>query len=313
MSSLILVLLIAGAYATPVEHVRSTSWEDRNYQHDRNIQPGAARVETYYTEHDTARSAQAAAPVKVETYSWEEQHQKQIKSAPVHKPRQDTYLREEHLVKHSDLADHHPVLEQRFPSELPQHVPVNESAAYINIQELESKFTTAESQGQEGLNAFLDMINKERHELQRAYDQMAVQAEANVRGSLAKSREWELKAKEQAKQSLERLVELQRKAEEKTTELINRHKQSQVCALCEQKVIETAIQSQAHAPVRSGTFRSTLHDVETVPIPIPSTHHIESEVRRTHDSNLDNVETTTTVEEWSTVYEDHSSTVYPAK
>jgi len=256
--------------------------------------------------------AYAAPTEKVETYSWEEQHQKQIKSAPVHHPRHDTYVREEHLVKHSDLADHHPVLEQTFPSELPVHIPLNESATYINIQELETKFSTAESQGQEGLNAFLDMINKERVELQRACDQMALQAESNVRGSLAKSREWELKAKEQAKQSLERLVELQRKAEEKTTELIARHKQSQVCALCEQKVIESAISSQAHVPLRSGTFRSTVHDVETVPIPIPSTHHIESEVRRAeYGTGQDNVETTTTVEEWSTVYEDHSSTVYP--
>ncbi|KAI1282008.1 hypothetical protein HDE_13039 [Halotydeus destructor] len=276
-----------------------------------------------------------AAPVeeKVETYAREEQHQKVVKSAPVTSGRTEERV-ETYRADLSNLGQ--PVVESSYPVPATNIDHVNETEYRVNLEELENKFTTAQGQGSEGLQAFMSMIQSERNNLQKVYDQMSIQAEANVRGSLQKSREWEEKAKEQARLALERLMGLQRKAEQRTQELITRQSAAVECAECEERRIAQAqsagtyvsgSSASAGQPVygssgsaryesssSSGTgygagnagYGSAGYNSGSAAYGAGSGHVAGSH----HYVNQDaNVETTTVVEEWSTVYEDHSSTV----
>lgn len=243
---------------------------------------------------------------KIETITYEEQHQKQIKSAPV----TNVHGSERVETYRADMSNiGQPVVESGYPQPNVNVEHVNETEYRVNIQELEEKFNTAQGQGSEGLNSFLQMIQSERESLQRAYDQMAVQAEANVRGSLQKSKEWEEKAKHQAQIALQRLMDLQRKAELRTKELLTRQSAAVECAECEERRIET-IQSQGSTEFVSGassgasghqTGYQSGYQAGQGPVYVAGSHHsIDQQA---------NVETTTVVQEWSTVFEDRSSTI----
>jgi len=323
---------------------------------------------------------------KIETISWEEQHQKTIKSAPVDQPKVEEGHHEEHhseshheghtgagqgihtgssevvievkpgaeihhqegVVGHhqpgaiSTTSEHHveseqhgnvethvgsqPILEAApFPTHNPNIPHVNETEARINIADLEQKFTTAQSEGGEGLDRFLAMIHTERDTLQKLYERMSLQAEANVRGSLQKSREWEENARRHAKESLERLLELQKRAEEKTRDLVNRQQSTVRCVNCEEaKLRQDGAVIETH---RESSGRSFNEGVGPSAEIVSGSHHgsnvhHESSVNHHDSSNLGAssygshhqsfpVETTTTIEEWSTKLSEHSSTIVP--
>jgi len=259
--------------------------------------------------------AYSAPTEKIETISWEEQHQKTIHSAPVEKAAEEHH--EEH---HEVIEEHHEAsnvpINEAAPFPQPVHVEhVNETETRVNIEELENKFRNAQSEGSEGLDKFLSMVSQERETLQRLYERMSIQAEQNVRGSLQKSKEWEENARLHAKNSLEKLLELQKRAEERTRELVERQASSVRCVECEASAVANTEELSNSEHVSS--FHEE-HKVEEGAEVQPAEHsegessYKREEVHEVHDSsssNLDNVETTTYIEEWSTVLSEHSSTV----
>lgn len=184
----------------------------------------------------------------------------------------------------------------------------------------------------------MSMISTERETLQRLYERMSIQAEQNVRGSLQKSKEWEENARLHAKNSLEKLLELQKRAEERTRELVERQSSSVRCVECETAAASEGHEASYHEEhhVESGSEVQPAENAEShsgSEVHAESEHRVESEhhehvegaapaaegsYRReehheVHDeSNLNadsNVETTTTITEWSTVLSEHSSTI----
>ncbi|KAI1282007.1 hypothetical protein HDE_13038 [Halotydeus destructor] len=97
---------------------------------------------------------------------------------------------------------------------------VQTNASKVDFDRLNSELDQAANQGEEGYRKFLDMIAKQREDLQHQYDQLAGAAQDQVRGSLDRAQAWKENARKEAQESIRKLQEFQAKAQQRNQEFI---------------------------------------------------------------------------------------------